>query len=80
MILTCFLVMIGGHYHVQCVKVISMAWRRVLRTPLPLLEGVPQVFLCENGITRNNSNFGHMMKNHEKLIILKSAQEPSGDV
>ena len=43
MILTCSLVMIGDHCHVQCVKVIQLTWRRVLRTPLLLPVGAPQV-------------------------------------
>ena len=36
--------------------VINVTWRRVLRTPLPLLEGVPQVSLLSIHLARSLSH------------------------
>ena len=50
--------------------VINVTWRRVLRTPLPLPEGVPQVLPWS----------GSMMENHEKIMFQDMTQENLGDV
>ena len=50
--------------------VIIVTWRRVLRTHLPLLEGVSQVFPWS----------GSIMESHEKSMFAETTQEQLGHV